>query len=153
MIYSLRLLNPSPKGKPIPHLRATDAAIAAHIWRYRAELAAFAIGNEPDRKAYHRSDPNITGYRSYLAQWRRFAHAILAAAPGARFAGPDTGAYTPATYVHGQSWTQRFAADQKGSVARITQHQYVGAGPGATTADQAIDNLLSPNWVAGSAIA
>lgn len=154
VIYSLRLLDPAKN--PVPNLQATDAAIAQHIWRnYRLLVTAFAIGNEPDWNSYHHSDPRITGYPSYLADWRAFASAIEAAAPGARFVGPDTGAYTTATYDDGQSWTQLFADAEKGSgiIAAVTQHDYVGGEPGTTTAQQAIDNMLSPQWVDGTAIA
>jgi hypothetical protein len=70
--------------------------------------------------------------------------------------GPDTGAYSRLTYTPdpdtGVSWTERFAADQRpgGAVAEITQHHYVGADPGETTARQAIANMLSPEWVSGT---
>ncbi len=154
VIYSLRLLDPAKS--PVPNLKATDAAIAAHIWsKYRSLVSALAIGNEPDWNSYHHSDPRITGYPSYLADWRAFAAAILTAAPGARFVGPDTGAYTPLTYYDGESWTQLFADAEKGSgiIAAVTQHDYVGGGPGTTTAQQAIDNMLSPQWVNGTTIA
>ena len=39
-----------------------------------------------------------------------------------------------------------------GRIAEITQHYYVGGGPGKTTAEQAISNMLSPEWVNGTAI-
>ncbi len=154
VIYSLRLLDPS--RRPIPDLAAHDAAIAQHIaQRYGPNLTAFAIGNEPDWNSYHHSDPLITNYPTYLADWRNFAHTILASVPDARFVGPDTGAYTTATYYNGQSWTQRFAEDASGSgpVVLITQHDYVGAGPKTTTAQQAIDDMLSAAWEGGTSIA
>jgi hypothetical protein len=71
--------------------------------------------------------------------------------------GPDTGAYSTLTYTPdpdaGVSWTERFAGDEGGSgrIADITQHYYVGGGPGETTAQQAIANMLSPEWVTGTA--
>jgi hypothetical protein len=54
----------------------------------------------------------------------------------------------------GVSWTERFAADERdsGQVADITQHLYVGGGPGKTAAGQAISNMLSPEWVHGTAV-
>lgn len=167
VIYSLRLLNPA--SSPIPDLISEDAAVAAHIWpRYQESLSSFAIGNEPDNHAYHTVDPAIfetvpgvlgSAYPSYLADWRRFAAAILELVPRAKFVGPDTAAGGPASYTPnpqtGVSWTEQFARDERdtGILAAATQHHYVGGSPGATTAAQAIDNMLSQEWVEGTAIA
>ena len=135
-------------------------------------LDSFGIGNEPDWHAFHTYeghplDPAIheenagvpgSAYPSYRANWQRFADAVRAAAPGAPLIGPDTGAYSPLTYTpdaeNGVSWTERFADDERdaGRATDITQHYYVGAGPGTTTARQAISNMLSPEWVNGTAI-
>lgn len=148
VIYSLPLLNGD---------RAADAVTAKYIWdRYRSLLAYFAIGNEPDIERYHYppfgsgSDPLITNYSSYLAQWNRFAAAVSAAVPGAKFAGPDAA---------NRSWAKWFARDEanSGIVDLITQHYYVGGRPyiidasGVTNpvpASLAIDNMLSSGWVA-----
>jgi hypothetical protein len=169
VIYTLRLL--SPGAQPAGDLRSSGAQIAGYIWRrYRDTVASFAIGNEPDWHAFHtypghRRDPaiyeEVTGvpgsaYRSYLARWRSVAHAVGEAAPGAPLSGPDTGAYSTLTYTPdpdtGVSWTERFARDEgSGRIADITQHFYVGGSPGDTTAQQAIENMLSPEWVNGTA--
>ncbi len=170
IIYTLRLLN--PVTAPVPDLKAADAGAAGHIWgRYREHLASFAIGNEPDWHAFHTYDGHpldpaireeISGvpgsaYASFLARWHDFADAVAEAAPGAPLAGPDTGAYSPMTWTpdpgRGVSWTERFAADERdsGRVTDVTQHYYVGGGPGKTSAQQAISNMLSPEWVTGSA--
>ena len=67
--------------------------------------------------------------------------------------GPDTGAYWPLTYYPGpdgrRSWTEQLARDEQnsGRIAEVTQHYYVGHEPGDTTAQQAISNMLSPEWV------
>jgi hypothetical protein len=169
IIYTLRLLNPS--ANPISDLKSVDAQAAGYIWRhYRENVASFAIGNEPDWHSFHTYpghpfDPAIyeeipgvpgSAFLSYLADWRSFAHAVGDAAPGAALAGPDTGAYSTLTYTpdpgSGVSWTQRFARNERdsGRIADITQHYYVGGDPGPTTAQQAIDNMLSPEWVAGT---
>ncbi|HTT55388.1 MAG TPA: hypothetical protein VMH35_28695 [Streptosporangiaceae bacterium] len=171
VIYSLRLLNPS--GRAVRDLKSADAQAAGYIWdRYRENVASFAIGNEPDWHAFHSypghlHDPAVyeetagvpgSAYPSYLATWRGFADAVRAAAPGAPLAGPDTGAYTSLTYTpdpdRGVSWTERFASDERdsGRVTDITQHYYVGGSPGRTTAQQAVSNMLSAEWVAGPAI-
>ncbi len=171
VIYTLRLLN--PRDRRIGDLAAVNARAAGHIWRhYRENVASFAIGNEPDWHAFHSYeghplDPAIreeisgvpgSAYPSYLACWRGFARAVAGAAPGAPLSGPDTGAYATHTYTPdpetGVSWTERFARDEgsSGRIADITQHHYVGGGPGKTTAQQAISNMLSPEWVHGTAI-
>jgi hypothetical protein len=171
VIYSFRLLNPSIK--PIRDLRSANAQAAGYIWRrYRENLASFAMGNEPDWHAFHtyagrRHDPaiyeEITGvpgsaYPSFLAAWQSFTDAVRAEAPGAPWSGPDTGAYSTSTYTphpdNGVSWTERFAADDQdpSQVTDITQHLYVGGSPGETTAGQAISNMLSAEWVNGTAI-
>jgi hypothetical protein len=171
IIYTFRLL--SPRAAPIDDLTSINAQAAGYIWRnYRESLDSFAIGNEPDWHAFHTYaghplDPAISeeisgvpgsAYPSFLANWRSFADAVGAAAPGAPLSGPDTGAYGTLTFTpgpaNGVSWTERFADDERdsGRIADFTQHYYVGAGPGKTTARQAISNMLSPEWVNGTAI-
>jgi hypothetical protein len=171
VIYTLRLLNPD--DKPIRDLETVDARVAGYIWgRYRENVASFAIGNEPDWHAFHTyaghpADPAIyeeisgvpgSAYSSYRARWHSLAAVVNDAAPGAPLSGPDTGAYGPLTYTpnpgNGVSWTERFASDEhdSGRIADITQHYYVGGGPGNTSAQQAISNMLSPEWVNGTAI-
>jgi hypothetical protein len=171
VIYTLRLLNPGTK--PVPDLDAIDARVAGYIWRHYPELvSSLAIGNEPDWHDFHSYagrplDPAIyeevsgvpgSAYGSYRARWQDLAAAVTAAAPGAPLSGPDTGAYGPGTFTPspdtGVSWTERFAGDERdgGRVADFTQHFYVGGGPGETTAEQAIDNMLSPEWVNGTEI-
>jgi hypothetical protein len=171
VIYTLRLLNPG--AKPVADLKAVDARVAGYIWRrYRENVASFAIGNEPDWHAFHTydghpADPAIyeeisgvpgSAYSSYRARWQSFAAAVADAAPGAPLSGPDTGGSGPPTYTPdpdtGVSWTERFASDERdsGRIADVTQHYYVGGGPGETTAAQAIGNMLSPEWVHGTAI-
>jgi len=171
VIYTFRMIS---VGKPtVGDLKAVHAQAAGYIWsHYRDTVASFAIGNEPDWHAYHTYpgrplDPAIyeevagvpgSAYPSYLTQWRSLADAIADAAPGALFSGPDLGAYTNSTYTPnpntGISWTERFARDERdsGRIAEITQHYYVGDAPGQTTAQQAISNMLSAEWVTGTAI-
>lgn len=166
VIYSVRLYDPA--NAPIPGLIADDAAAAAYIWgRYASLLNSFSIGNEVDWHSFHRNElviqetsPGVPGsaYPSYLADWRNFASAMHAAAPGALFNGPDTGNYGTLTFTptsaDGISWTQRFTEDEAGSglLKEATQHYYVGASPFDTTAAQAIANMLSADWVQQSDI-
>jgi hypothetical protein len=165
--YNVRLFNPS--SAPIPDLVADDADAANYIWRrYRGLVSSFSIGNEPDWHSFHVGDPAIfettpnepgTAYPSYLDTWREFAGAMHAAAPGAKFSGPDTGNYgtrggvpyvtfTP-DMATGISWTEQFTKDERGSglLKDAYQHYYVGGSPLTTTAAQAIDNMLSAEWV------
>jgi hypothetical protein len=146
VIYSFRLLNGD---------KTNAAALARYIWQnYRTQLAAFSIGNEPDWKSYHNKNPKITDYPSFLADWRDFAGAIIAAAPGAKFAGPDTGSNFPVpgaadTRFDGKSWTERFADDEKNSglIAAVLQHDYVGQGAKGVSVSEGVDAMLSPGWV------
>ncbi|HVM49942.1 MAG TPA: hypothetical protein VMU04_18075 [Candidatus Acidoferrum sp.] len=145
--YSLRLLNGSTNA---------DAALAKYIWaNYCPLLDAFAIGNEPDWNSYHQSDPAITNCTSYLAQWRRFTAAITNAIPAALFCGPDTGGNLVTGSPDsgpGPTWTTSFtqAEAPSGTIAFITQHDYVGENAGSQTAQQGIDAMLSPTWDTGS---
>jgi hypothetical protein len=171
VVYTLRLL--SPAAMPVDDLTPINARVAGYIWRhYRENVASFAIGNEPDWHAFHTYeghplDPAMyeeiagvpgSAYPSYLANWQSIADAVGDAAPGAPLSGPDTGAYGRLTYTpdpdNGVSWTERFAGDQRnsGRIAEVTQHYYVGHSPGRTTAQQAIRNMLSREWVNGTAV-
>jgi hypothetical protein len=170
IIYTFRLLNPA--AAPVADLKSVNAEAAGYIWRhYRENLASFAIGNEPDWHDFHSyagrpRDPAIyeevsgvpgSAYASFLATWRSFADAVREAAPGALLSGPDTGAYSAMTWTpdpqQGVSWTQRFAGDERdpARIADLTQHYYVGGDPGKTSTGQAIANMLSPEWVRGTA--
>lgn len=166
VIYSLRLYDPS--AQPIPDLVSDDASAAQYIWQhYRPLLSSYAIGNETDWHSFHAGDPAVyettpepgSAYPSYLADWRKFAGAVEELVPGARFSGPDTGNYgtrSGVPYVTftpdaatGVSWTQRFTEDEAGTgrITDATQHYYVGGSPFDTSAAQAIDNMLSAEWV------
>jgi hypothetical protein len=139
VIYSLPLLEANA---------AEDAAMAKYIWtRYQPCLAAFAIGNEPNEPPYFSAPFGaITNYACYLAAWRTFAAAITNAVPAAKFTGPEAG---------GPDWVTNFTRDEGGSgmVVLITQHEYVGGRPfihhhrDEMPVAQAIDNMLSENWV------
>jgi hypothetical protein len=168
VIYTLRLFSPAPDPAPAGDLKAINAEIAGYIWRrWQRSVANFAFGNEPDWHAFHTYeghpwDPAVyeetsgvpgTAYASYLAHWQGFADAVAAAAPGALLSGPDTGAYSTKTFTPdpdtGVSWTEQLVHDEKvsGRIAEITQHYYVGGEPNAATAQQAIGNMLSSQWV------
>jgi hypothetical protein len=165
VIYSVRLENLSACSNP--HLAEDDAKIVQYIWsRYRANLESFSIGNEPDVREYHtypgqqldpavvETKPGVPGsaYPSYLADWRHFADVIHKAVPEATFSGPDTAVSDASSFTPdpatGVSWTVQFARDLKGSglLVEALQHHYVWGSPGETTAQEAIDDMLSSAW-------
>lgn len=165
VIYSVRLLNIGSCANP--DLAEEDARIVRYIWRkYRAELDSFSIGNEPDVAEFHsrpghevdpaiyESTPRVPGsaYSSYFAQWQKFAAIIRKAAPEAKFSGPDTAVSDTSSFTpdpaHGVSWTVQFSTDLKSSglLVAALQHHYVWGLPNATTAQEAIDDMLSSSW-------
>ncbi len=145
VIYSVRLLNGDMN-------EAVNTA--KYIWdRYKTNLECFAIGNEPDWDSYHNQDPEITDYPTFLAKWKKFANAIVAAIPEAKFTGPHTGSNYPVTgakntYYNGKSWTENFAIDMKSSglITMISQHNYVGQDATNRNAQELIDNMLLSSW-------
>jgi hypothetical protein len=165
VIYSVRLLNVDACADP--NLAESDAKIVAYIWKhYRAELDSFSIGNEPDVHGYHSRPDRVvdkaifetapgtpgSAYPSYISQWRKFASIIEKAAPGAKFSGPDTAVSDSSSFTpdpaSGVSWTVQFARDLKSSglLAEALQHHYVWGRPDNTTVQEAIDDMLSPEW-------
>lgn len=147
VVYSLRLLNGDLKN---------EVQVARYIWeKYREYLDCFAIGNEPDWNSYHISDPEIKDYPSYLAKWKRFAEAVVAEIPEAKFMGPNTGSNFPVTGAkdtdyNGCSWTLNFAKDLKetGLIAKLAQHNYVGQDVNEKSSPwEMVDKMLSAAWV------
>ena len=171
VIYSVRLENLAACANP--HLAEDDAKIVQYIWsRYRANLDSFSIGNEPDVREFHtypgqdldpavyEATPGVAGsaYPSYIADWKHFADVIHKAVPDAKFSGPETAvsdnsSFTP-DRTNGVSWTVQFARDVKSSglLAEALQHHYVWGGPGNTTAQEAIDDMLSSAWDDGTTV-
>lgn len=165
VIYSVRLENLA--RCPNAHLAEDDARIVRYIWqKYRNQVASFSIGNEPDVSGYHsrpgsvldpailETTPKVPGsaYASYFADWRRVAEVIHKAVPEAKFSGPDTAvsdrsSFTP-NPADGVSWTVEFARQLKGSglLVEALQHHYVWGLPGDTSAQVAIDDMLSSAW-------
>jgi hypothetical protein len=144
VIYSVRLLNGSISD---------DINTVKYVWNnYKQYIECFSIGNEPDWNSYHNQDPTITNYPTYLAAWNKFAAAILAAVPGIKLGGPDTGSNYPVpgasdTYYNGLSWNVNFANDEKNSgiVKYIFPHNYVGQSASGTP-QQLIDRMLLSSW-------
>jgi hypothetical protein len=165
VIYSVRIENLPACANP--HLAEDDAEIVRYIWdNYRDLVDSFSIGNEPDVREFHtypgqqldplvyEATPGIAGsaYASYLADWRHFVEVIHKAVPEATFSGPDTAVSDKSSFTpdrqRGVSWTVAFARDLKptGLLVEALQHHYVWGGPQNTTAQEAIDDMLSPRW-------
>lgn len=165
VIYSVRLENLA--SCPNPDLAEEDAKIVQYVWsKYRANLDSFSIGNEPDVREYHtrpghlldpaiyETTPGVAGsaYHSYLEEWKRFAEIIQKAVPEAKFSGPDTAVSDNSSFTpnssNGVSWTQQFASDLRNSglLVEALQHHYVWGVPENTTAQEAIDDMLSKAW-------
>lgn len=146
VIYSLRLLNGNINE---------NITVAKYIWdNYKSYLQCFAIGNEPDWDSYHKTDPEIKDYPSFVAKWKKYADAIVAIIPEVKFIAPHTGSNYPVpgaknTFYEGKSWTVNFALDMKdsGMVNLISQHNYVGQDANGKTPREMIDNMLSKVWV------
>ncbi len=118
-----------------------DANVAKYIEdHYQPLLTCFAIGNEPDY--YKKVYPLIQDYPAYREEWKKFAAAIAAAAPGAKFCGPCAGG-DPA-------WSRNFADDFTNSplLSLIAQHHYPGASSRrVTNAAAARNSMLSSDWL------
>lgn len=130
VVYSLRLANGNP---------AEDASIAQYVWNhYRSSLIAMAIGNEPN--SYNGLDPEITNAPLFIAKWNRFASAVIGATPGVILGGPDNG-------NGAVSWVSAFARAEKSnpSVDCIFSHYEPGGPSRGKSAQQVIDEMLSPN--------
>jgi hypothetical protein len=114
LVYGLDLGNGSPGQAADEARAAADAAGPA--------LVAFQIGNEPDLFSPDLRPPGWT-VADYLAEWQRFAEAVLARVPGARFAGPDIAARG--------SWMMPFASLARPRPVLLTRHFYT-EGPGSS---------------------
>jgi hypothetical protein len=123
VIYTLRLHQGSAENV-VPIAKY----IAQH---YGAQLACFAIGNEPDVFTKQ--------YSVYRDEWKKYVAAIRAVAPEAKFCGPC------ATQTR-VAWSREFADDfaKSGFIVYITQHDYPGGDSRhATNVVAARDKLLS----------
>jgi hypothetical protein len=115
-----------------PYDPKADAEAAKYIQsRYADNLECFIIGNEPDHYC--------ADFPSYRADWERFADAVSAAVPDARFCGPST---TPGHVTWAGDFARELGHEKR--IAFISQHNYA-AGSGRTTNIMAArEKLLSP---------
>jgi len=128
VIYCLRLHDGDPQA---------DAATAKYIMKHYAPLVdCFSIGQEPS--AY----PKPYSYSDYRKDWKKFADAIITAAPDVKFCGPS---------VHNNAgWARNFMTDfgRANHVSLITEHLYAGgAGNKVPSPEIGRDRMLSDNFV------
>ena len=141
VIFCLRLHDGDP---------AEDARVAKYIIdRYPAQIACFSIGQEPN--VYPRTTNWVNGvpkksprlsFPAYAKEWKRFANAIIAAAPGATFCGPSVD--------DNPSWPQQFmdTFGQGNHVTLITAHLYPGrSGDRVPSPEFGRDEMLSGSFL------
>jgi len=91
-----------------------------------SRLDAIELGNEVEN--YRHGDHPLRkapwGFDQYLAEYREWHQAIVAAIPGLRFAGPDTAASV--------QWVQETADQARAEVQLLTTHFYLGDQRNAT---------------------
>ena len=122
---------------------ADGPATSKYVWdNYRPYVDYFAFDNEPDGRLNADDATADTSQPDYFTSWRDFARTVVAAAPGAKFAGPDAA---------GRTLVHRFVAAEKdsGCLALVTQHTYVGGNPRKKGIDtpHALESMLSREWV------
>ncbi|HEY4381919.1 MAG TPA: hypothetical protein VGN01_16345 [Acidobacteriaceae bacterium] len=119
-LYGLNL------GQGTKENAATEAAAAFRILGPR--LLALQIGNEPD-SFRNRYRPAAWGPDDFLKEWSEFHSAIIAAVPGAKFAGPDISNKLPFLTAFAEQ------APKFKDVILLTGHYYAmgpAGSPGAT---------------------
>ncbi|HEY1575840.1 MAG TPA: hypothetical protein VGF82_02050, partial [Terracidiphilus sp.] len=89
-----------------------------------SKLLAFQIGNEPD-SFRRRFRPETYGAEDFLAEWNHFHAAIHAAAPQAKFAGPDISNKLPYLTAFAQE------APKHPDIILLTSHYYA-MGPASS---------------------
>jgi hypothetical protein len=127
-LYGLNL------GQGMKENAAAEAAAAQRILGTR--LMAFQIGNEPD-SFRNRYRPATWGPEDFLREWNAFHAAIAAAAPGAKFAGPDIS--------NKLAFLTAFAeeAPKHRDIVLLTAHYYA-MGP-AGNPDATLKQLMEPD--------
>jgi len=127
-LYGLNL------GQGTKENAAAEASAAFRILGPR--LLALQIGNEPD-SFRNRYRPATWGPADYIAEWSSFRDAIVAAAPGAKFAGPDISNKVAFLTAFAQE------APKHKDVVLLTGHYYA-MGP-AGSAGATLDQLAEAN--------
>lgn len=116
LIYGLNL------GSGTPEEAAAEAKLVAEFCGSR--VLAFQFGNEPD--LFRNNGCRPAGYDAgqYVADWHRFAKAVRAKVPAARFAGPDVCCNT--------SWLGPFVQGTRPDLQFLTHHYYAEGPAGSS---------------------
>jgi len=116
LIYGLNLARGTPEQAAA---EATYVACAVG-----PNLLAFQIGNEPDGFGrWTAVRPKTYDSAAFLAEWRKFYHAIRARLPDARFAGPDVAGET--------DWVSALGDAHPEGLVVLTRHYYADGPAGA----------------------
>jgi hypothetical protein len=134
-IYGINL------GTNTPERAAQEAAYVTKTIGPRLEY--LQVGNEVDLFSSHLRDPKTWTPQAYLQEWLRFARAITAAVPAAKFGMPDIAARLDWLTEIAELWP---TIQNPPRVVQLTHHYYFG-GP-ATNPRVNIPNLLSPDSAA-----
>jgi hypothetical protein len=124
-------------GTSTPELAADEAVFAAKT--LGAKLEYFQVGNEADRFGSTIRDPKTWNADTYFDEWLRFANAIRARVPDAKFGLPDT-AGNPEWYAVVVTRLLALPELDRPEVAALTHHYYFTGPPSNPRAT--IDNLL-----------
>lgn len=112
-------------GNSTPERAAEEAAYVAE--KIGDQIEFFQIGNEPDLYTKASNGTRSAGwtFADYVREWTKFAEAIVAKVPNAKFGGPDVAASS--------DWVTRFSADVPASIASklvaLTGHYYAEGPP------------------------
>jgi hypothetical protein len=117
LIYGLNL------GSGTSEEAAAEAKLVAKFCGDR--VLAFQFGNEPDLFRNNGCRPAGYDVGLYLADWHRFAKAVRARVPAARFAGPDVCCDT--------SWLGHFAQGTRPDLRFLTHHYYAEGPAGSSS--------------------
>jgi hypothetical protein len=124
-------------GTSTPEIAADEAAFAAKTLGARLEY--FQVGNEADRFGSTIRDPKTWNANSYFDEWLKFANAIRARVPDAKFGLPDT-AGNPEWYAVVVTRLLALPEQDRPDVAALTHHYYFTGPPSNPKAN--INDLL-----------
>lgn len=111
-------------GTNTPDLAAEEAAFVSRTLGDKLEY--FQVGNEADRFGSTIRDPKTWNANTYMDEWLKFANAIRARVPTAKFGLPDT-AGNPEWYAVVVS--RLIALSHPPRVGALTHHYYFGGPP------------------------
>jgi hypothetical protein len=127
-------------GTNTPELAADEAVYVHRVLGEKLEY--FQIGNEADRFGSTIRDPKTWNANTFFDEWIRFADAIRAKVPTAKFGLPDT-AGNPQWYAVVVDRLLALPKDARPNVDALTHHYY-WTGPPANP-NATIDRLMQPD--------